>query len=203
VLIVDDERPVRESLARILHREGYEVIDCPDGLRALEQLRRTAFDAIVTDLEMPGLSGLDLIPMLRTLAPRTPVIVLTAHCTAENAIAALRHGGAYDFLTKPLRDPRALAVVLARAMVSGVGPAVDVVAPVPAEAPPELSLTGRERDLLALLTEGASNAEMAARLCLSERTVRNYLVRLFQKLGVASRTQAALKARAWTSRQEG
>jgi DNA-binding NarL/FixJ family response regulator len=201
VLLVDDERHVRESLARILHREGYEVIDCPDGLRALEHLRRTAFDAIVTDLEMPGLSGLELIPMLRTLAPRTPVIVLTAHCTTDNAIAALRHGGAYDFLTKPLRDPRTLAVALAKAMVSGVGPSAEVVEVSPAQVPSELSLTGRERELLALLTEGASNAEMAARLCLSERTVRNYLVRLFQKLGVASRTQAALKARGWVRRE--
>ena len=204
VLIIDDERPIRESMARLLRAAGYEAVPCADGLSALERLRTESFDVVLTDLEMPGISGLELIPLLRDLAPEVPVVVLTAHHTTENSVAAMRHGGAVDFLAKPLRQPRELELTIAKSLAYAgrrIPPAaLPVLVPPEALQPAEVSLAGvnltpRERALLALLSQGRSNAEMAQHLSLAERTVRNYLVRLYQKMGVGSRMQAVMKLR--------
>lgn len=102
VLVVDDEAANRQVLQRILEREGLEVAHAADGQRALAHLRDTPPDLLLTDLKMPGMSGIELMRASKTLDPDLEVIVMTAYGTVETAVEAMKEG-AWDFVTKPLR----------------------------------------------------------------------------------------------------
>ena len=102
VLIVDDEKPNLESLARIFQREGWRVALAESGPQALDVLRRERVSAVVTDLMMPGMSGEELLRAVKALSPETEVVLMTAYGTVENAVAAMKEG-AYDFITKPVK----------------------------------------------------------------------------------------------------
>jgi two-component system response regulator HydG len=102
VLIVDDETPNLESLGKIFAREGWRVALAESGPAALEVLRRERVSAVVTDLMMPGMSGEELLRAVKTLAPETEVVLMTAYGTVETAVAAMKEG-AYDFITKPVK----------------------------------------------------------------------------------------------------
>lgn len=102
VLVVDDEAANRQVLQRILEREGLEVAHAPDGRAALDQLRDAPPDLLLTDLKMPGMSGIELMRASKTLDPDLEVIVMTAYGTVETAVEAMKEG-AWDFVTKPLR----------------------------------------------------------------------------------------------------
>ncbi len=102
VLVVDDEAANRTALERILVREGYAVIHAEDGPSALAQLRENPPAVMLTDLKMPGMSGLELLKASRATNPDLEVIVLTAYGTVEVAVEAMKEG-AWDFVTKPLR----------------------------------------------------------------------------------------------------
>ena len=101
VLVVDDETGVRESVGRALRQEGCRVITAEDGDAALDILRRGGVDALLADLRMPGLDGLELLRAAKRLTPEGEGIVLSGHGTVEEAVAAMKEG-AYDFLTKPI-----------------------------------------------------------------------------------------------------
>jgi two-component system, OmpR family, response regulator MprA len=110
ILVVDDERAVRESLRRALELEGYEVDLAPDGQTALDRLAGDAEpDAVVLDVLMPGPDGLEVCRRLRTSGSRVPVLMLTARDAVENRVAGL-DAGADDYVTKPF----ALEELLAR-----------------------------------------------------------------------------------------
>jgi DNA-binding NtrC family response regulator len=100
ILIAEDEQLLRESLAELLEGEGYEVVQAPDGKQAYGKALERAFDLVITDLKMPEMDGLTLLEQLRQIAPRTPVLVLTAYGTVESAVGAMR-AGAVDYLLKP------------------------------------------------------------------------------------------------------
>jgi two-component system, NtrC family, response regulator HydG len=102
VLIVDDEKPNLESLAKIFAREGWRVALAESGAAALEVLRRERVSAVVTDLMMPGMSGDELLRAVKALSPETEVVLMTAYGTVETAVAAMKEG-AYDFITKPVK----------------------------------------------------------------------------------------------------
>ena len=85
-----------------LDRMGHEVTVCPDGLTAAAALERNTYDCLLVDLDMPGLSGIQVIAKAKELSPDTDAIVLTGKSSVESAIAALRHG-AFDYLTKPCK----------------------------------------------------------------------------------------------------
>lgn len=103
VLVVDDEESNRESLRKIFERESFRVLEAKDGKAALERVREGRIDVVLTDLMMPGgVSGIDLVKALRTIAPDIEAVVMTAHGTIETAVEAMREG-AYDFLEKPLK----------------------------------------------------------------------------------------------------
>lgn len=101
ILIIDDNAGALQALASMLQEEGFVVITEPDGLSALERLESAAPDLVLTDLHMPGISGLDLLAVVRERAPGLPVILMTSDSTPENARSA-RERGAAQFLTKPL-----------------------------------------------------------------------------------------------------
>ena len=102
ILVVDDEAANRLALERILVREGLDVSHASDGRAALERLRSDPPDLMLTDLKMPGMTGLELMRASKTLDPDLEVIVMTAYGTVETAVGAMKEG-AWDFVTKPLR----------------------------------------------------------------------------------------------------
>src|SRR5438093_664238 len=110
LLVADDDPGLRESLERTLTREGYRVLLASDGRAALERLQTGDIDLIVTDLKMPGLTGLELLRAAKAIAPHVDVILLTAFGTVEEAVKAMKDG-AYDFLTKPFRREQLLKLI--------------------------------------------------------------------------------------------
>jgi two-component system response regulator HydG len=110
LLVADDDPAVRQSLERALTREGYVVVVAPDGQAALERLREGGVDLVLSDLRMPGLTGLELLREAKVVAPDVDVIVLTAFGTVEEAVRAMKDG-AIDFLTKPFRQAQLMKVV--------------------------------------------------------------------------------------------
>jgi len=110
LLLVDDEASNLESLVRIFSREGLDVLAAPDGREALEILRKQRIDVLLTDLMMPGMTGVDLLKAARAISPETEVILMTAYGTVETAVEAMKEG-AYDFITKPLKRAHVVRVV--------------------------------------------------------------------------------------------
>jgi two-component system, OmpR family, response regulator MprA len=115
VLVADDDRAIRESLARALELEGYDVATVVDGVEALTRVRRDSFDALVVDVMMPGVDGLAVCRLLRAEGDRTPVLMLTARVETPDRVAGL-DAGADDYLPKPfeLRELRARLRALLR-----------------------------------------------------------------------------------------
>jgi len=101
ILIVDDEQIIRESLSFVLKKEGYAVDEASNGIEAIEKQEAEPYDLVVTDIEMPGLRGIDLLDKISKRTPETLVVVVTAFGSLETAIAALRRG-AYDYVLKPV-----------------------------------------------------------------------------------------------------
>jgi DNA-binding NtrC family response regulator len=101
ILVVDDEPAQREVISGFLRKQGFEVVAADSAERALDLFRQDAFDLILTDQKMAGMTGLDLMQAVHTINPDTPVILITAFGTIEAAVSALKKG-AIDYLTKPL-----------------------------------------------------------------------------------------------------
>ncbi len=101
VLVVDDEEANRKALDRILSREGYTIRHASHGREALERIRKNPPSVMLTDLKMPGMTGLELMKTSLTIHPELEVIVMTAFGTVETAVNAMKDG-AWDFVTKPL-----------------------------------------------------------------------------------------------------
>lgn len=102
ILVVDDEESMRDFLSIMLHREGYHVEVAADGNKALARLKTQDFDLVISDIRMPGATGLELLAYLREHHPETMTIMITAFSTTEEAVDAMKQG-AYDYITKPFR----------------------------------------------------------------------------------------------------
>jgi DNA-binding response OmpR family regulator len=111
ILIVDDEPNVRLVFRTSLERSGYSLTEAEDGERALMWLENASFDLVLLDLQMPGPSGMEVLEGLREAGHDVPVVIITAHGTVPDAVAAMKLG-AIDFLAKPL-SPEALRTVVA------------------------------------------------------------------------------------------
>ncbi|MFP4564382.1 MAG: sigma-54-dependent transcriptional regulator [Spirochaetia bacterium] len=114
LLIVDDEKNIREGLGKALEMEGYNVFLAENGREALETIQKNDMDLVIADLKMPELSGEELLKRVSSSYPTLPVIILTGHGTIESAVDAMRNG-AYDFLTKPVNLDR-LSILVERAL---------------------------------------------------------------------------------------
>ena len=108
VLVADDDRAIRESLARALELEGYDVVPVVDGVESLTRVRHETFDALVLDVMMPGVDGLAVCRVLRADGVRTPVLMLTARQETADRVAGL-DAGADDYLPKPFELDELLA----------------------------------------------------------------------------------------------
>jgi len=110
VLVVDDEPAIVDSLQKILERESLRVLTAGSGGEALDIVRREAIWVLLTDLMMPGMSGMDLLRASKSVAPETETVLMTAYGTVENAVEAMKQG-AYDFVTKPIKRAHLVRVV--------------------------------------------------------------------------------------------
>jgi DNA-binding NtrC family response regulator len=116
ILIVDDEKNIREGLGKALELEDYNILLAADGREALTVINSEEIDLIITDLKMPEMSGEELLKKVSSAYPTVPVIILTGHGTIESAVNAMRDG-AYDFITKPLNLDR-LSLLVRRALAN-------------------------------------------------------------------------------------
>ena len=103
ILIIDDEKAIRNTLKEILEFENYTVDKAEDGPAGLDMLIQQRYDVVLTDLMMPGMSGQELLRAVRAVAPETEVVLMTAYGTVETAVSAMREG-AYDFVEKPFSN---------------------------------------------------------------------------------------------------
>jgi len=203
VLIVDDHPVFRDGLAGLLATvAGVEVAGAAGSAEeALADLDRTAPDVVLMDINLPGISGVEATRRVLELAPATAVLVISMVDDDDSVFAALA-AGARGYVLKGASAAEiaaALATVAAGGAVFGAGVATRMLARAP--APPAGPLTGqdeltaREREVLDLLAEGASNRQIARTLGLSLKTVQNHVSRILDKLQAADRTQAVLRAR--------
>lgn len=172
VIVVDDDEAVRDSLAALLRDAGHPVSIFPDAESLLDQIGDLPFGPLVTDVRMPGLSGIDLIRRLHEVGQAArPVIVITGHADVPLAVEAMR-AGARDFLEKPFEPEALLLAVKAAAGVTEHGAAG--------------AFTARERQVSAGLARGLTSKQIAMEMGISYRTVEVFRARLLKKAGVSN-----------------
>lgn len=195
VFVVDDQDLVREGITALLGiQPGIEVVgSARNGAEAAETAPARRPDVVLMDIRMPGVDGVAATRMLRRSLPACKIVMLTTFDDDEYVTQALR-AGAVGYLLKNLPAAElARAVRLACAGVAQFDQTV--IASLAAGLPAPELLTPREREVLRLISAGATNKEIASRLYLSEGTVKNHISRVLSRLGLRDRTQAALYAR--------
>jgi DNA-binding NarL/FixJ family response regulator len=198
VAIVDDHAVVRSGLEQLLNAEDdIEVVGtADDGAAAHDLLRAAAPDVFLMDLSMPGVDGIEATRRIVADSPGTHVVVLTSFADRPRILDALA-AGAVGYLLKDA-DPAEVASAV-RAAAAGGSPLDPKAARVLLDASraprSTVRLSAREREVLALVAQGLANKNIARRLGIAERTVKAHLTSIFQAIGVADRTQAALWAR--------
>jgi DNA-binding NarL/FixJ family response regulator len=201
VLIVDDHPLTRDALAGLLTQHDFSVVgQAADGEQAVEVARELQPDLILLDLSMPGIGGLGALPLLREAAPACEVVMVTASVAEENLLAAIRAGAAgyllktepperiVEFLRGAAEGEAALSGSVARSLLEKVRQGRHADAGVPDSI--ARALSAREVEVLLLLDDHLSTDQIAARLFISEHTVRSHVKSLMRKLGVSSRRQA-------------
>ena len=183
VFLIDDDPSVRDSLSLLLSLKGVRTQLFANAESFIEAYRPGWVGCVLTDLRMPGMTGLELQAALRAREIELPVVVLTAHGDVATARAALKNG-AFDFLEKPI-DDALLIEVLGNALRVDRERRTAVTTRAFVSARFE-RLTEREREILALITAGHQNREVAAQLGISPRTVEVHKARIMEKLGCRS-----------------
>lgn len=123
ILIVDDEKYIRDMLKAFFEYQGFEVFEAADGMEASEKVREEAFDLVLTDLRMPGLDGLKVLKLVKSVSAETAVLILTGYPSPQSESAAMKLG-CDGFLSKPFRLENLKSAVhqsLARRKVEGTG----------------------------------------------------------------------------------
>lgn len=196
VLLIDDHPVVRAGLRSIVESRGFTVVgEASTGEEALRATPDLRPDVVLCDLRLgEGIDGVETTAALRRMPDAPAVLILTTFDHDAQIIRALEAGAA-GYLLKDVDNntiARAIIDAASGAMVLTPGGDERLIAALRA---PRVTLTERERDVLMLVDEGAANKDIAARLFISESTVKTHIVHLLEKLGVASRTAAASEAR--------
>jgi DNA-binding NarL/FixJ family response regulator len=203
ILIIDDHPLTRDALAGLLKQNGFEVVgEAESGEEAISKAAELRPDLMLLDLSMPGMDGLTALPKLHEVAPQAEIVVLTASEEESNLLAAIRAGAAgyllksepperiVEFLRGVAQGEAALSGAVARQLLDQVREGA------PRSAVPDSvakTLSARELEVLLLLDRHLSTDEIAARLFISEHTVRSHVKSLLAKLGVSSRREALAK----------
>jgi RNA polymerase sigma factor (sigma-70 family) len=179
VFLIDDDASVRDSLSLVLSLKGMRTQLFSAAESFLETYRPEWRGCVLTDLQMPGMSGLDLQRALLERQIPLPVVVLTAHGDVQTTRLAMKNG-AFDFLEKPVNDEILLDVL--KNAICEDGRQHDTHTAEAAVRSRLSRLTPREREVLDRLVEGLSQRDIAARLKISPRTVEVYKARMMEKL---------------------
>ncbi len=201
VVIADDHTLVREGTVELLakHEDIIVVGTAEDGIKAVEEIAQLRPDVALIDISMPGLNGIDVTHRVKSDYPEVAVLILTVH-DEEGYVRALVEAGAAGYLLKDVggdelvRSIRAvhsgesvlqpkITRTLFESLKADKGDSEDQDAP---------SLTDRESEVLVLAARGQSNKQIASQIDVSPRTVQTHLGHIFEKLGVASRTEAVI-----------
>ena len=192
VVLAEDDVLLRESLASLLQHSGFEVVgQAGDGPGLLEQVRRVAPDLVVADIRMPPThttEGLQAARVIREEAPETAIVILSAYADVEHAMGLLASGRAIGYLLKSrITDVEDFLGTLERVARGGsvVDPAVvQELVTARRRVDPLAVLSAREREVLALMAEGRSNAGIARRLWVTEGTVEKHVRAILTKLNL-------------------
>jgi DNA-binding NarL/FixJ family response regulator len=201
VLIVDDHAIIRNGLSDLLAAQPdiHLLGAAPDGAAAVRFASNTRPDVVLMDLSMPGIDGVEATRQLLAVAPDSKVVILTSFTEAERITAAVQ-AGAVGYLLKDAEPEALLAGV--RSAAAGDAPfdarAARALLPAHGGQRQTHPLTAREREILALVTDGYPNKAIARRLGISEKTVKSHLTSVFAALGVTDRTSAAV----WAQRNQ-
>ncbi|MEW6490423.1 MAG: response regulator [Thermodesulfobacteriota bacterium] len=179
VLVVDDDRDLRENVEEILARAGFEVAAVGGAQEAFALLEHRRFDVVLLDLMMPGMGGMEALPLIRRRAPRTQVVMVTAFATVQSAVEAMRLG-AEDYLVKPFRvDELTVAVrrCLESARFAACEPAAD------AESAFHCLANAIRRDILRLLGSRGSVRfmDITRHLGIEDHTKVNFHLRILRE----------------------
>jgi FixJ family two-component response regulator len=172
IFVIDDDECIRKAALTILQSAQYDCTCFPDGESCLEQLAPRKCDLLITDVKMPGMSGIEVLAEAIRVAPWLPVIVMTSYADVPMSVQALK-AGAYDFIEKPLNTEDFLGVVkVALRQTEMESPLIGK------------SLTKTERIVLRLILQGMCNRRIAYVLQRSDRTIEVHRSHVMQKLGV-------------------
>jgi DNA-binding NarL/FixJ family response regulator len=202
VLLVDDNDTFRQGLRMLLEEEQVDVVgEARTGAEALAEIGSVAPDIVVMDLNMPGMSGVEAIRQMAAIAPLARVLVLTASHEDADVVDAVM-SGACGYLVKDSSIVELLAGI--RAAANGeslISPAIAAkvlqlirAGGSPPEQPSLSLLTEREMQVLKLIANGQDNAQIAAELHISPKTVKNHISNILMKLQIDNRIQAAVLA---------
>jgi len=202
VLLADDHRMLREGLRRSLTEEGFDIVgEADNGEQAVRMAAELLPDIILMDVSMPEMDGVEATRIIRATDPAPQVIMLTMHADKEVLADAIR-AGASGYLVKDcsteevaeavrmaVQGDTALSPQLAATMLDEVRRLE-----VPDTAEEDRVITKREEEVLQLIADGCSTPEVAEQLYISQKTVKNHLASIYQKLDARDRTQAVLQA---------
>jgi DNA-binding NarL/FixJ family response regulator len=196
LLIVDDHPVVRDGLRGLFADDAdFQVVgEAADGAEAVARVERLGADVVLMDLRMPGMGGAEAIERLRRTAPSVRVLVLTTYDTDSDVLPAIEAGATGYLLKDAPREELIRAVRAAFAGEAVLSPAVARRLMGQVRRPPPEALSQRELDVLTLIADGATNREAAARLFVSEATVKTHLLHVYEKLGVRDRASAVAEA---------
>ena len=197
LLLADDHRMVRQSMRRSMEDAGFDVVgEAADGQAAVRLADELRPDVVLMDVSMPVLDGVEATRQVRAAGTSTQVVMLTMHADADVVRRALQ-AGAVGYLTKDCTiDEVVEAVRLAASGDGAVSPGLAAALLREAAAGPaenEFGVSAREIEVLQLIAEGAAPPEVAERLFISVKTVKNHLSSIYEKLDARDRTQAVLK----------
>lgn len=196
VLIVDDHPVVRNGLSGMFAgEEGIEVVgEAADGSDAVRRARALSPDVILMDLRMPEMDGVSAITALTAAGVSTRVLVLTTYDSDGDVVSAIE-AGATGYLLKDTPPEQLFRAVRAAAAGEAVlAPSVTDRVVRQLRTPAQASLSQRELEVLELVAQGAGNRQAAARLFISEATVKTHLIHIYAKLGVNDRAAAVAEA---------
>lgn len=195
LVVVDDHPVFRKGLVALLRAEGHEVVgEASDGMEALSVVATEAPDVVLIDLSMPLRDGFEATAQITAQHPATKVVVITLYDDEASVVRALE-AGASGYVSKQAEPDQIIGAVAAAvrgAMWLGAGVARP---PLDAAQSPLPGLTQRESTIADLISRGLTNGMIAERLCLSRKTVANYVSNVLLRLGAADRHEAARMVR--------